>query len=79
MPLDQPQTSTSETTWVINGRYNAQSITSFQVCITVESPSTEPEGDELLQEFVDLLSSRYYGVSGFKGYNAYTTRAMTPS
>jgi hypothetical protein len=79
MPLDQPQTSNSDTTWVVNGRLNATSITGFQVTITVEGPSTESEGDALLQQFVDLLSSRYYGVTGTKGYSAYTTRNMTPS
>lgn len=79
MPLDQPQTSNSDTTWVVNGRLNATSITGFQVSITVEGPSTESEGDALLQQFVDLLATRYYGVTGTKGYSAYTTRAMTPS
>lgn len=79
MPLDQPQSSTSEITWVVNGRYSNNSVTSFQVVITVEGASTEAEGDQLLQEFVDLLSSRYAGVQGFKGYNAYTTRNMLPS
>jgi hypothetical protein len=79
MPLDQPQTSASDTTWIVNGRYNSNSITGFQVSITVEGPSTESEGDALLQEFVDLLSSRYYGVTGTKGYSAYTTRTMTHS
>lgn len=79
MPLDQPQTSTSETAWTINGRLNASSATGFQLTITTEGPSTESEGDALLQSLVDLLAPRYYGVSGFKGYNAYTTRTMTPS
>ncbi|MYR84096.1 hypothetical protein GTY41_03835 [Streptomyces sp. SID685] len=79
MPLDPPQTSTSETTWIVNGRLSANSITSFQVSITVEGPGTESEGDQMLQDFVDLLSSRYYNVSGFKGYSAYTTRTMTTS
>lgn len=79
MPLDQPQTSTNETAWVVNGRLNSTSVTGFQVSITVEGPSTDAEGDALLQQLVDLLSSRYYGVTGFKGYNAYTTRTMLPS
>ncbi|MGW4886898.1 hypothetical protein [Streptomyces murinus] len=79
MPLDPPQTSTSETTWIVNGRLSANSVTSFQVSINVESSATESEGDQMLQDFVDLLSSRYYSVSGFKGYNAYTTRNMTTS
>jgi hypothetical protein len=79
MPLDQPQTSTSETTWIINGHLNATSATGFQLSITTEGPSTESEGDSLLQALVDLLAPRYYNVAGFKGYNAYTTRAMTPS
>ncbi len=79
MPLDQPQTSNSDTTWVVNGRLNSTSITGFQVSITVEGPSTESEGDALLQQFVDLLATRYYGVTGTKGYSAYTTRNMTPS
>ncbi|WDO09968.1 hypothetical protein ME763_32275 [Streptomyces murinus] len=79
MPLGQPETSNSETTRIVNGRLNSTSITAFQVSITVEGPGTESEGDQLLQEFVDLLSSRYYGVNGFKGYSAYTTRNMTTS
>lgn len=79
MSLDPPETSTSDTTWFVNGRLNANSITSFQVSITVEGPSTESEGDALLQGLVDLLSTRYYGVNGTKGYTAYTTRNMTPS
>ena len=79
MSLDQPQTSTGDTTWVVNGRLNSTSITSFQVCISVEGTSTENEGDDLLQQLVDLLAPRYYNVTGFKGYNAYTTRTMTPS
>lgn len=79
MPLDQPQTSTNETTWTVNGRLSANSITAFQVNITVEGSSTESEGDALLQQLVDLLAPRYYNVSGFKGYYAYTTRNMLPS
>jgi len=79
MSLDQPQTSTSDITWVVNGRLNSSSVTGFQVSINVEGSSTESEGDALLQQLVDLLSSRYYGVSGFKGYSAYTTRTMLPS
>ena len=79
MPLQPPQTSTSDTTWIINGRLNANSITGFQVSITTEGPSTEAEGDALLQSLVDLLSSRYYGVTGTKGYTSYTTRNMTVS
>lgn len=79
MPLDQPQTSVSETTWTINGHLDANSATGFQLTITTEGPSTESEGDALLQSLVDLLAPRYYSVSGFKGYNAYTTRTMTTS
>jgi|tagenome__1003787_1003787.scaffolds.fasta_scaffold16815605_2 hypothetical protein len=79
MPLEPPQTSNSDTTWIVNGHYNANSVTSFQIAITVEGPSTAPEGDALLQELVDLLSSRYFGVTGTKGYSAYTTRNMTHS
>jgi hypothetical protein len=79
MPLDTPQTSQGDTTWIVNGRYSNNSITAFQVSITVESPATENEGDALLQELVDLLGTRYPGVTGFKGYNAYTTRTMTRS
>jgi hypothetical protein len=79
MPLEQPQTSNSDTTWVINGRLNANSVTGFQVSITTEGPSTESEGDTLLQGLVDLLSTRYYGVTGTKGYTSYTTRNMTAS
>ncbi|MET7479525.1 hypothetical protein ABZT17_34900 [Streptomyces sp. NPDC005648] len=79
MPLDAPQTSQSDTTWTVSGRYNANSVTAFQVSITVESSSTEAEGDALLQELVDLLTSRYAGVTGTKGFTAYTTRSMTPS
>lgn len=79
MPLDTPQTSTSDTTWTVNGHLNATSVTGFQVSISVEGPSTESEGDALLQALVDLLAPRYYNVTGFKGYSAYTTRTMTPS
>ncbi|MFI6560407.1 hypothetical protein [Streptomyces sp. NPDC050534] len=79
MPLDTPQTQTGDTTWTVNGHLNATSVTGFQVSISVEGPSTESEGDALLQALVDLLAPRYYNVSAFKGYNAYTTRTMTPS
>jgi hypothetical protein len=79
MPLGQPQTSNSDTTWVINGHLNANSVTGFQTTITVEGPSTEAEGDALLQDLVDLLSTRYYNVTGTKGFTAYTTRVMSPS
>jgi|KBSMisStandDraft_5_1062788.scaffolds.fasta_scaffold5148307_1 hypothetical protein len=79
MPLDPPQTSASDTTWVINGRLNANSVTGFQTTITVEGPSTEAEGDALLQDLLDLLSTRYYNVVGTKGFTAYTTRNMTRS
>ncbi|QTD96959.1 hypothetical protein [Streptomyces cyanogenus] len=79
MPLDPPQTSTSDVTWVVNGRYNANSVTSFQVHISVEGPSDEDEGDACLQALVDLLRTRFAGVTGTKGYTSYTTRAMTPS
>lgn len=79
MPLDQPQTSTSETTWSISGRLSNSSATNFQVHITTEGPSTESEGDALLQALVDLLAPRYYSVTGTKGYTAYTTRNMTTS
>ena len=79
MPLDPPQTSNSDTTWIINGRYNSTTITGFQVAITVESSATESEGDALLQELVNLLAPKYYNVTGTKGYTAYTTRNMTPS
>lgn len=79
MPLDTPQTSTGDTTWIVNGRLNATSVTGFQVTITTEGPSTESEGDDLLQQLVDLLTPRYHAVTGFKGYNAYTTRNMTTS
>ncbi|MFJ5644028.1 hypothetical protein [Streptomyces sp. NPDC093223] len=80
MPLEQPQTSTSDITWVVNGRVSASSATAFQVRITTEgTPDTEAEGDALLQAFMDLLASRYYQVNGAKGYTAYTTRNMTPS
>ena len=79
MPLDQPQTSTSDITWVVNGRYSANSATTFQAHITVEGPSDETEGDACLQALVDLLSTRFTGVTGTKGFTAYTTRNMTPS
>ena len=79
MPLDTPQTQTGDTTWTVNGHLNSTSVTGFQVSITVESSATESEGDALLQALVDLLAPRYYNVSGFKGYNAYTTRNMLPS
>ncbi|MFI1767531.1 hypothetical protein ACH41H_36540 [Streptomyces sp. NPDC020800] len=79
MPLDPPQTSTSDITWVVNGRYSANSATSFQVHITTEGPSDEDEGDACLQALVDLLTTRFAGVSGTKGYTSYTTRNMTLS
>ncbi|MEV7394356.1 hypothetical protein [Streptomyces sp. NPDC091215] len=79
MPLDQPQTSQGPATWVVNGRYSNASITAFQVIISVESSSTEPEGDALLQELVDLLSTRYVGVVGMKSYTSNTIRDMLPS
>jgi hypothetical protein len=79
MPLDPPETSNSGTTWVINGRLNATSVTSFQTTIATEGPATDVEGDALLQDLVDLLSTRYYNVTGTKGYTSYTTRNMTHS
>ncbi|MFJ9374443.1 hypothetical protein [Streptomyces sp. NPDC101455] len=79
MPLDPPQTSNSDTTWIINGRLNKDSLTGFQLSITTEGPSTESEGDALLQALVDLLSPRYFNVAGTKGFTAYTTRNMAPS
>jgi hypothetical protein len=79
MPLDSPESSNSDTTWVINGRLNASSGTGFQTTITTEGPATEAEGDALLQDLVDLLSTRYYSVTGTKGYTSYTTRNMTRS
>lgn len=79
MPLQPPETSTNETTWIINGHLNANSVTGFQISVSVEGPATEAEGDALLQGLFDLLAPRYYGVNGFKGYNAYTTRNMTTS
>ena len=79
MPLDQPQTTQGDTTWIVNGRYRANSLTSFQVAISVEGPSTESEGDALLQELVDLLASRYSNVNGMKSYTANTMRNMLPS
>lgn len=79
MPLDPPQTSSSDITWVVNGRYSANSSTSFQAHITVEGPSAEAEGDACLQALIDLLQTRFAGVTGTKGFTAYTTRNMTPS
>lgn len=80
MPLDTPQTSQSDVTWTASGRYSAQSATTFQLHITTEGTAeTEAEGDALLQALVDLLSTRFPGVTGTKGYTAYTTRAMTLS
>jgi hypothetical protein len=79
MPLDPPETSTSDTTWFVNGRYSANSVTSFQVKVTVEGPSQEAEGDACLQALVDLLGTRFAGVTGTKGFTAYTTRNMTTS
>jgi hypothetical protein len=79
MPLAPPETSTSDIAWIVNGRYNANSVTSFQLHITVEGPSDEAEGDACLQALVDLLGTRFAGVAGTKGFTAYTTRAMTPS
>jgi hypothetical protein len=49
------------------------------VKVTVEGPSQEAEGDACLQALVDLLGTRFAGVTGTKGFTAYTTRAMTPS
>lgn len=79
MPLNPPETSSSDTTWVVNGRLSANSVTSFQAHITVEGPSDEAEGDACLQALVDVLSTRFSGVTGTKGYTSYTTRAMSPS
>ncbi|MEU1407109.1 hypothetical protein ABZ471_33015 [Streptomyces sp. NPDC005728] len=80
MPLDTPETTQSDVTWTASGRLNAQSTTSFQLHITTEgAPQTEAEGDALLQQLVDLLSTRFVGVTGTKGYTAYTTRNMTLS
>ncbi|MGW4876531.1 hypothetical protein ACWEPI_08245 [Streptomyces sp. NPDC004262] len=80
MSLDQPQTSTSDITWVVNGRVSAASATAFQVKITTEgTPDTEAEGDALLQALVDLLSPRYHQVNGIKGFTAYTTQNMLKS
>ncbi|MFJ8153977.1 hypothetical protein [Streptomyces sp. NPDC094468] len=80
MPLEQPQTSTSDITWVVNGRASAASATAWQLVITTEgTPDTEAEGDALLQAMVDLLGPRFYNVAGTKGFTAYTTRQMAPS
>ncbi|MEU6552125.1 hypothetical protein ABZ915_17840 [Streptomyces sp. NPDC046915] len=79
MPLDPPQTSTGDTTWVVNGRYSAQSATTFQVHVTVEGPTDEAEGDACLQALVDVLSTRFASITGTKGFTAYTTRNMTLS
>jgi len=79
MPLDSPQTSTSDVTWTVSGRYSANSVTSFQAHVTVEGPSDEAEGDACLQALVDLLSTRFPGVTATKGYTTYTTRGMTVS
>lgn len=79
MPLNPPETSSSDTTWVINGRYSANSVTSFQAHISVEGPSDEAEGDACLQALLDLLSTRFAGVTATKGYTSYTTRTMTLS
>jgi hypothetical protein len=80
MPLNPPETSTSDIAWIVNGRYSPNSVTSFQVKVTVEGPSDEAEGDACLQALVDLLGSRFAGVAGTKAFTApYTTRAMTPS
>ncbi|RPE44173.1 hypothetical protein EDD90_7403 [Streptomyces sp. Ag109_O5-1] len=79
MPLDVPQTSQNPAVWVVNGRYSNASITAFQVTISVESQSTEPEGDDLLQQLVDLLSPRFPGVVGMKSYTSNTVRDMLPS
>ncbi len=79
MPLDQPQTTQADTTWVVNGHYSASSVTSFQLVISVESPATEGEGDTLLQELVDLLKPRYVNVTGMKAVTANTIQDMLPS
>jgi hypothetical protein len=79
MPLNPPETSTSDIAWIVNGRYSPNSVTSFQLKVTVEGPSDEAEGDACLQALVDLLGSRFAGVNGTKAFTAYTTRAMTPS
>ncbi|MFF3884018.1 hypothetical protein [Streptomyces sp. NPDC001914] len=79
MPLQPPETSTSEVTWTVNGRLSDNSITSFQVRVTVEGPQAETEGDACLQALVDTLGARFVGVTGTKGYTSYATRAMTPS
>jgi len=77
MPLAPPETSSSDTTWVVNGRYSANSATTFQLHVTTEGPSDEAEGDACLQALVDLLSTRFASVTGTKGYTSYTTRNMT--
>lgn len=79
MPLDQPQESQGPAEWVVNGRYSSSSITAFQLTISVEGQSTEPEGDALLQALVDLLAPRYYNVVGMKTYTTNTIRDMLRS
>ncbi|MFE2469700.1 hypothetical protein [Streptomyces mirabilis] len=80
MPLDPPQTSTSDTTWIINGKYSAQSATTFQLSITTEGGSNaEAEGDAFHQQLVDVLSAHFPGVVGTKGYTSFTSRTMQPS
>lgn len=80
MPLDTPQTSTSDVTWTVTGRYNSQSATSFQLHITTEGGAgSEAEGDDFLQQLVDVLSARFPSVAGTKGFTSYTTRNMTTS
>ncbi|MFJ6841336.1 hypothetical protein ACIQRE_01555 [Streptomyces griseoluteus] len=77
MPLGDPQTTQSDVTWTVSGRLNANSTTSFQLHITTEgTPASEAEGDLLLQQLVDVLSNRFAGVSGTKGFTSYTTRSM---
>ncbi|MER6534674.1 hypothetical protein ABT215_12865 [Streptomyces sp900105755] len=79
MPLDQPQTTQNPAGWVVNGRYSNASITAFQVTISVESQSTESEGDDLLQQLVNLLSPRFPGVVGMKMYTSNIVQDMLPS
>jgi len=80
MPLDPPQTSASDITWIVNGSYNTSSATSFQLHITTEGGTgSEAEGDAFLQDLVNTLAARYPNVNGTKGYTSYTTRNMTLS
>ncbi|MET9123024.1 hypothetical protein [Streptomyces sp. NPDC004528] len=80
MPLSQPDTSQSDTTWTVTGKYSERSATTFQLQIVTEGGAdAEEEGDAFLQQLVDVLAGRFPSVAGTKSFTSLTTRGMTPS